>query len=298
MNFKDTTKINLLKKADWELDFYSRPIMEKDGKKRWELLISSTQKLSGGQPFHWEKKCPAGEVNSIWLTKALEEALEEAKRQGWESPSNVRCWRSSMRTMISRAAETIGLEVIASKRTYSLIEWLAEREKDIYPNETGYIAGPIAPTSSPLISQAIPLPEEARGDSLSLASLTINALRDAKEWPIEFNGLLPIKETIDETINIPGIRLFSKNRSLALAAWIGGLEPVKLTLDRNQLILEAGQSDRWLVTDLQEDILMPLKKSFLESKEKADGLQFISIQSKPENETFAGFWMLKDIEIN
>jgi len=24
---------------DWELDFYSRPILEPDGKKRWELLI-------------------------------------------------------------------------------------------------------------------------------------------------------------------------------------------------------------------------------------------------------------------
>lgn len=24
---------------DWELDFYSRPILDPDGKKRWELLI-------------------------------------------------------------------------------------------------------------------------------------------------------------------------------------------------------------------------------------------------------------------
>ena len=30
------------RQADWELDFYSRPILEKDGKKRWELLIIST----------------------------------------------------------------------------------------------------------------------------------------------------------------------------------------------------------------------------------------------------------------
>lgn len=27
---------------DWELDFYSRPILEADGRKRWELLITST----------------------------------------------------------------------------------------------------------------------------------------------------------------------------------------------------------------------------------------------------------------
>ena len=35
-----------LKVADWEVDFYSRPIIEVDGKKRWELLISSTQDFS------------------------------------------------------------------------------------------------------------------------------------------------------------------------------------------------------------------------------------------------------------
>ena len=32
-------------KADWELDFYSRPILEADGKKRWELLITSSPDL-------------------------------------------------------------------------------------------------------------------------------------------------------------------------------------------------------------------------------------------------------------
>ena len=29
-----------LKISDWELDFYSRPIIESNGKKRWELIIS------------------------------------------------------------------------------------------------------------------------------------------------------------------------------------------------------------------------------------------------------------------
>ena len=40
-----------LKTADWELDFYSRPILESDGKRRWELLISSTQDFSGSKTF-------------------------------------------------------------------------------------------------------------------------------------------------------------------------------------------------------------------------------------------------------
>ena len=36
--------------ADWELDFYSRPILEADGRKRWELLITSTPNLSDREP--------------------------------------------------------------------------------------------------------------------------------------------------------------------------------------------------------------------------------------------------------
>ena len=285
------------KAADWELDFYSRPVIEADGKKRWELLITSTEDLSGVKPFKWEKICPASEVNSIWLTEAINEALEEAKSQGWECPSKLRCWRASMKTMIKKAAEKNNIEIISSRRTYSLIEWLNQREKDIYPKEEGYIAGPFAPKSTPMINQLLPLPEEARGDAWSFASLSIGSLREAEDWPIEFQGLIPIKESIDNQILIPGLRLFSKNRSLAIAAWLGGLEPVKLSLEKNQLILEAGQSGRWLVTDLEKESVNDIKIDLENSKEKADGLQFISIQSKPEDSLFTGFWLLKDISL-
>ena len=45
--------------ADWELDFYSRPILEADGRKRWELLIISTPTADGReQPFRFSKICP------------------------------------------------------------------------------------------------------------------------------------------------------------------------------------------------------------------------------------------------
>ena len=71
----------LLQVSDWELDFYSRPIIESDGKKRWELLITSSENLKGDEPFRWEKRCPAGEVNSIWLAVALQEALNDAQKK-------------------------------------------------------------------------------------------------------------------------------------------------------------------------------------------------------------------------
>ena len=70
-----------LKLSDWELDFYSRPIIEKNGKKRWELIISSTKNFETEDIFFWNKICPANEVNSIWLTKSLSEALNDAEKK-------------------------------------------------------------------------------------------------------------------------------------------------------------------------------------------------------------------------
>ena len=111
--------------ADWELDFYSRPIVEADGRKRWELLITSTPNESSlDNVFRFEKRCPNGQVNSLWLTQAMREASKTAVENGWLAPQRLRCWRSSMRTMIQRAAAELGLEVIPSRRTYALLEWL------------------------------------------------------------------------------------------------------------------------------------------------------------------------------
>ncbi len=284
-----------LKVADWEVDFYSRPIIEVDGKKRWELLISSTQNFSGDKTFRWEKKCPANEVNSIWLSQSLQEALNEAKKQGWELPKRLRCWRTSMKTMIKKAAEKVGLEVLESRRTFSLFEWLKQREKDVYPNETGYISGPIPPSKVDILNQPEPLPEALRGDAWSFSSLSVGNLREAKEWPMEFNSLLPIRESLDETIQIPGLRLFSQKRSLAVSAWLSGVEPVRLLVEKNQLLLEAGQEDRWLVTDMNKDYAHQVELQLCEARKNADGIQFIAIQSSPEEEKFTGFWMLKDM---
>ncbi len=286
---------NKLKTADWELDFFSRPIIEIDGKKRWELLISSTQDFSGGETFRWVKQCPANEVNSIWLSQSLQEALKEAKAQGWATPKKLRCWRASMKTMIRKAADKVGLEVLESRRTFSLFEWLKQREKDVYPNETGYISGPIPPSKVDILNQPEPLPEALRGDAWSFSSLSVGNLREAKEWPMEFNSLLPIRESLDETIQIPGLRLFSQKRSLAVSAWLSGVEPVRLLVEKNQLLLEAGQEDRWLVTDMSKDYAHQVELQLCEARDNADGIQFIAIQSSPEEEKFTGFWMLKDM---
>ena len=141
------------------------------------------------------------------------------------------------------------------------------------------------------------MPEAVRGDALTISEISIEELKLAQNWPIEFGDIFPIQNSIKNENLVPGLRLFSKDRSLALAAWFSGLEPVKLLIKQNQLILEASEDDKWLVTDLQEKDAKELNEKFTQTKNKSYGYQFISIQSTPFVEKFAGFWILKDVEL-
>ena len=287
-----------LKNSDWELDFYSRPIIEKNGKKRWELIISSTKSFESPEIFYWNKICPASKVNSIWLTSALKEAIIEAEQKGWRKPEKVRFWRSSMKSIIKKSLENLELESLVSRRTYTLLERLNYLENDIYPKEKGFVKGVLAPNfTAQIANEPKPLPEAVRGESLTFSEISIRDLRAAQSWPIEFGDIFPVEEHIKDDHLIPGLRLFSKNRAIALAAWFSSLEPVKLFIDKDRLILEALENDKWLVTDLPPNEAQELHKKFTTSKLNSSGYQFISIQTTPYIEKFAGFWMLKDIEL-
>jgi hypothetical protein len=287
---------------DWELDYYSRPILEADGRKRWELLIcaSPAPAQSGdgaapSAPFRWVRACPASSVNSIWLREAIEAALEEAEAQGHGRPRRVRCWRGSMRTMVQRAVETLGLELVPSRRCYGLVEWLQERQSQVYPAMEGFMAGPLAPPPAPIRPMPLPLPEVARGDRWAWATLPVGALAEAPDWELGFAGLVPLPADLAPSTPVPGIRLFSRSRALAIAGWLAGLEPVRLEVDGNQLVLEAGLEDRWLLTDLPKEERTAAAAAFALAREQAGGLQFIAVQAEESNPRLEGFWLLRDL---
>lgn len=284
---------------DWELDYYSRPIIEADGRKRWELLICSTPQpgAQGGavEPFRWLRPCGAGDVNSLWLREALSEALAESDQQGRGRPRRVRCWRGSMRSMVQRAADAVGLEMVASRRCYALVEWLQQRQAEVYPLDPGYQCGPLAPPPLPIRPVPVPLPEVARGERWAWATLPAGALVDCAEWSIGFAGLLRLPPALDPQVPVPGIRLFSRHRALAMAGWLAGLEPVRLEVVEDQLVLEAGLEDRWLLTGLAAEEAAAARTSFAEARQRAGGLQFIAIQAHEEEPRLEGFWLLRDL---
>ena len=290
----------MMQTPDWELDYYSRPILEADGKKRWELLICSTPEVGAGDDgtsnqFRWVQTCPATSVNSIWLKEALEQALCAAEDQGFAPPRRLRCWRASMRTMVQRAAEGLGMELVSSRRTYALVNWLQERERSVYPHEPGYMAGPLAPPPQPLRPIAVPLPEAARGESWAWASLPLEALAGAGEWDLGFAGLVPLPSGLEAEVPVPGIRLFSPSRALALAGWLAGLEPVRLEISGLQLVLEAGMEDRWLLTNLDQAEAEAAARAFAAARTQAGGLQFMAVQANEADQRFEGFWLLRDL---
>jgi hypothetical protein len=187
---------------DWELDFYSRPILDSDGKKRWELLICSTPEVdqnggAKGDSFQWVQSCPAANVNSIWLREALEQPWPACQEAGFAPPRRLRCWRASMRTMVQRAAEGLGMELVASRRTYALVSWLQQRQREVYPAEEGYMVGPLAPPPAAIRPVPVPLPEAARGNRWSWASLPLAALSGAGQWQCSFQGLVPLPPNLD-----------------------------------------------------------------------------------------------------
>lgn len=292
-----------LRGADWEVDFYSRPILEVDGRKRWELLICTTPEVIAGlgperhhSPcFRFEKPCSADNVNSQWLREAFAEALERSAREGHPSPRRLRCWRSSMRAMVQRAAETLRLDVLPSRRCFSLQDWLRERERELYPSQEGYMAGPLAPPPQPLRPVALPWPEVARGDRWSWAMLPLSTLGEAHDWSMGFADLLPIAEHLSPQAPVPGIRLFSRQRALAIAGWLAGLDPVRFEVEQGQLVLEAGLDDRWRLARLPDDEALAASEAFARARQEAGGLQFLAVQNSDSDTHFEGFWMLRDL---
>ena len=71
----------------WELEFYSRPILDDNQKKRWEVLIcDGAQSINDSTKIRYSKFLSNKQINSIELKQALEEAIDQAG----ESPVSAR----------------------------------------------------------------------------------------------------------------------------------------------------------------------------------------------------------------
>ena len=284
----------------WELDFYSRPVLDENGKKLWEVLICESPNSIDRSPdtlFKFSQYCSNTSVNSLWLREAIEKAIAEAGT----TPKKIRFFRRQMNNMIVKACEDAGINPVPSRRTYALNQWLDDRLVNFYPQESGFDLK-TANTSSvqypPL--NAIPLPDAVkgdRGDKWTFVSLAAADFNDMQDWDIGFQesfalSLLDIKPDTA----IPGLIIYSP-RATPLAAWMSGLEMGYLQLEKSarpQLRLETGVSDSWTLINLTNKETVKQASEFETAKQKANGVHFLAVQTNADSEAFAGFWLLKE----
>jgi RNA-binding protein Tab2/Atab2 len=283
----------------WELDFYSRPVLDEEGKKLWEVLICESPNTIERSPetlFRYAQYCSSQTVNSLWLKEAIEQAIAKSGT----TPKKIRFFRRQMNNMIVKACEDIGVNPVPSRRTYALNQWLSERIINVYPQEEGF---DLKTANTPSVQypplNAIPLPDAVkgdRGDKWNFVSLSAADFDEMKDWEIAFEesftlSLLDIKP---DTI-IPGLIIYSP-RATPLAAWMSGLEMGYLQLEANmrpQIRLETGLSDSWTLINLTNPETVKQAEDFEAAKQRANGVHFLAVQSNPNLEAFAGFWLLK-----
>ncbi|GAB1542595.1 Tab2/Atab2 family RNA-binding protein [Scytonema sp. NUACC21] len=282
----------------WELDFYSRPILDENQKKVWEVLVCESPlsvRTNIDSVFRFTKYCPSTEVNSVWLRTALEEAIALSG----ETPRRIRFFRRQMNNMIAKACQDLGIPAQQSRRTLLLNQWIEQRMKEVYPQEPGYQAGTSASVrlDSPLPQR---LPDALEGQQWQFVTLQAAEFAEMHEWEIGFSEAFPLEMAqISPETPIPGVLIFS-SRALPLAGWMSGLELGWLKFDNTQgarLLLETGATESWILANIKNPQVQAAAKGFESAKEKANGVHFIAVQSNPQEESFAGFWLLQEVNL-
>ncbi|MGP1375520.1 MAG: Tab2/Atab2 family RNA-binding protein [Almyronema sp.] len=280
----------------WELDFYSRPIVDERGKKCWEVLISEgVQSVNANHTdlFQYSKFLANTEVNSIQLQAALEEAIAQAPKP----PSRIRFFRYAMQAMIERACNELNIAAKPSRRTIALQQLLEHRQQAVYPQEAGY-----QPSTNPIVSPPPPvprsLPDALMGQQWAFVTLTAEDFAEMPDWKIDFSEAFPLEMVgVYPETRVPGVIIFSP-RALPLAGWMSGLELAYLTTSSaaqpTQLLLETGTTESWILANLSTPATQAEAQNFEQAKQAANQVHFVAVQTDPNAESFTGFWLLQE----
>jgi len=285
----------------WEIDFYSRPVLGDDDKKLWELLVCEAPLRVDRDPealFRDACYCQSSAVNSQWLSDALKKAMETSG----QSPQVVRFFRRQMNNMIVKACTDIGLDAKLGRRTVALNAWLEDRLENVYPNEPGYqdsaIVSPSVTYQSPV---PLALPDALQGQQWAFVTLEASAFDEMPEWEIDFGEGFPLALAgLTGDCPIPGTIVFS-SRAFPLAAWMSGLELSFLKYAPGRaprLVLETGGNDAWVLADVVDDATQAEADRFEAAKQAANGVHFLAVQSDPNSQSFAGFWLLQELNLS
>lgn len=272
----------------WQADFYRRPLKHPTGEALWEFLICDQTRT-----LEYRAVCPQSQANSTWLIQQLQQATQTHK------PDVIFVFRPQSVSLISTAAQALGIAVQPNRRTPTLKSWLQERAQD-YPNLPEYTAEAYEPVKLDKPAP-VPLPENLWGENWRFATLSAAEMVSAfSERPIpilEMPDILhPIHLGLSSGVPVPGIVIDGGRQSMQLARWLQQAQPISLHYipgAPDGLILEAGLVDRWVLATFEDAEVSEAAKMFTERKQLSKGLHFLLVQPDDSGMTYTGFWLLK-----
>jgi hypothetical protein len=280
----------------WELDFYSRPILDENQKKVWEVLICespTTTTQSVESLFRYAEYCPHNQVNSVWLGNTIQTAIQKSGT----SPQKIRFFRLQMNNMITKACKDLGIPGVPSRRTIGLNQWLPQRMAEVYPKNPNYQGNPSPSVQLPP-PVPIGLPDALIGEKWTFVNLSAADFQEMPDWEISFGEGFPLG-ALSPATPIPGAIVYS-SRAMPLAGWMSGIEPASIKFTpapQSQLLLETGGSDSWILVDRLNSTTQAEGAKFEQAKQQAQGIHFLAIQASPDAENFAGFWLMQAMDL-
>ena len=284
-NFQKNGEIINMEPEIWEIDFFSKPVLNENGKKVWELII-----INNKGTFEHIESVPNNLINSKELRKRINFVINSAKVK----PIAVKFFRAQMFNMINIALSEIELNVRPSKKTRLLFEKLKQRDETVYNKMNGF--KPFLreiDTVQILKKTSERMPDFLRGDSYIFATIDIASLKDVFTQKPKFLELFQPDVSVKKISSIPGLIIIS-NRAKSLSSWLNNIELscVLCDIEKKDLIIECGLDTQYLFGKIKTEQYKE-SKLFEDNKKKSEGLHFIAVQSDSIEQKIIGFWLLK-----
>ena len=270
----------------WQADFYKRPIANEQGQTLWELLLCTPDRR-----FIYDARCPQSQASSDWLATRLQEAAAGTL------PDIIQVFRPQSLSLLHAAAQKLGTQVEATRRTDALKEELQARATQY--SGTGEVYEAIRLEKPP--PQA--LPEKLWGQEWRFGTVPAGEIVDVwSDRPVPILDLpesfFPIHRGIASTIRIPGVVIYGGRNSMQLARWLAEAKPVSLNYlptevgQSGGLVLEAGLVDRWIVATFVDPEVAKAAQNYEQQQQTSRGLHFLLVQPDDSGATYSGFWLL------
>jgi RNA-binding protein Tab2/Atab2 len=256
----------------WQADFYRRPVPSEADSPLWELLICNATGQEILSAF-----CPQREANSLWLMQKIQAVKP--------TPDRIQVFRPQSLSLLQAACQPLGIAVEATRRTAALKKLVEEKYGTIELEKP-----PPVPLPENLWGEQWRFGAIAAQDLVPVFSQRMIPLRDMPE------SLLPVNLDLPSTLLIPGVIIDGGRQAMTLARWVERSRPYALQSipgAPDGLILEAGLSDRWILTTFEDADVAAAAQTFRERQQAAKGLHFLLVQPDDSGMTYSGFWLLR-----